>query len=273
MNILPLVLALALMLSVLTIEKMEKFKNQIIVQREYQIFLQENERKIFNQRQKKLYGENEKDIKQLSFRFFIDKKAREKDPNLTKQYRLLTLELMKILYGEAAFFKDLEQKRSDFLEEMLNAIEAAADAAPDNLIKRVEDVARLCLGDPELQKAFYHMLKGTVSREQLKEMKKMSSPIKKKCYVSLFSFINYDGKDGRVIPIEVQFAPREILKAIFVHDQIVETIITKRNELATSGDSGAADTFKNEFNDKRRPGIEDKLLNFKITSGDKTDYD
>lgn len=276
MNVLPLILALVLMLSVLTVERLEKLKNQAIVQKEYQVFLQMSERQVFNKRQKKLFEKSDKDIKQLSFRFFIDSKARDRDANITKQYRMLNIELMKVLYGEAAFFKDLEQKRNNFLEELLTAIEKASEAAPEKMIKRVKDIARLDLDDPELQKAFYHMLKGTVTREKMQEIIKddkqdIHPDIKEKSYVSLFNFINYEGASANP-RIEIQKAPREILKAIFISDEIVEAIMTKRQELASNNDSGASAAFQMEFCDKRRPGLDDKLLDFKITSGEKKDY-
>lgn len=268
MNILPLVLALVLMLSVLTVERLEKFKNQTAVQKEYQLFLKEGERVVFNKRQKKLFGESDKDIRQLSFRFFIDKKARERDANVTKQYRVLMIELMKIVYGEAAFFKNLEKKRPNFLEEMLTAIEKAADAAPEKAIKRIQDIARLNLDDPELQDAFYHMLKGSVTREKSKAIKKISPRTQAKAYVSLFNFINYEGKSATP-RIEIQHAPQEVLKAVFVSDEVVDAIIAQRNKLAKTEDKTA---FENEFKDKRRSGIDDKLLDFKISNADKTGY-
>ena len=169
MNILPLIMALVLMLSVLTVEKLEKFKNQSIVQSEYQVFLQMSERQVFNKRQKGLFGLSQKTLRQLSFRFIIDKDAREKNDSGYKQYRMLIIELMKIVYGEAAFFKDLEMKRPNFLEEMLLAIENAADNAPKKMIKRIQDIARLNLEDPELQEAFYHMLKGDSFQGRVRE--------------------------------------------------------------------------------------------------------
>ena len=259
------------MLSVLTVEKLEKFKNQSAVQRQYQIFLQMTERQIFNKRQKSLYGQSDKSLRQLSFRFVVDKKAREQNANIAKQYRMLMIELMKIVYGDAAFFKNLEKKRSNFLEEMLNAVEQAADTASDKMIKRVQDIARLKLEDPELQEAFYHMLKGTVSREKLEEIKDTRSRVKEKAYVSLFTFINNDGAN-KVPKIVVQRAPREILKAVFINDEVVEAIIAKRNELAANKNNGSAEEFKSEFQDKRRPGLDDNLLDFSISQGSKTDY-
>jgi hypothetical protein len=271
MNILPLILALVLMLSVLAVEKLEKFKNQTVVQREYQVFLKMIERQVFNKRQKGLFGENEKSLRQLSFRFLVDKKARDGNANAAKQYRMLILELMKIVYGEAAFFKNLEKKRPNFLEEMLNAIEQAADAAPKKLINRIQDIARLNLEDPELQEAFYHMLKGTIEREKLKEMKEVKPAFKEKAYVTLFKFIHYNGKE-HTPRIVVQLAPREILKAIFESDEVVDAIIVRRNELAVNKDSGSETAFKNEFNDKRRTGLDNNLLDFKISSGKKDAY-
>lgn len=278
MNILPLILALVLMLSVLTIEKLEKFKNIKIVQQEYQQFLKMHERQVFNKRQKSLYGHNEKTLRQLSFRFFVDKEARNRDENVAKQYRMLMIELMKVVYGQASFYKNLEQKRPNFLEELLTAVEQAAEKAPKKTIRRIQDISRLNLEDSELQEAFYHMLKGTVSREQLAEMneemkdkKNVASYVKEKGYVSLFNFINDEGKKATP-KIVVQRAPREILKAIFVSDEVVEAVITKRNELAANKTDGSEAAFKSEFVDKRRPGLDDKLLDFSISAGDKSYY-
>ena len=148
----------------------------------------------------------------------------------------------------------------------MDAIQEAADEAPKDLIKRIEDIARLKLKDPALQKAFYRMLKGTISWEQRKEVKEFSLEMQKKAYVSLLAFINYNDK----YTIQVQHAPRELLKAIFVNDEVVEAVIAKRNELAEEKDTAG---FKSEFEDKRRPGIENTMLDFTISGSDKTDYD
>ena len=271
MNILPLVLALALILAVLTVEKSENFKNHVVVQIEYQNFLKNNDRQAFNARQRTLfYGKNQSDIKQLSFRYFIDKNAKESYASAAKQYRLLILALMQNLYSEANFFKKIEEKRSDFLSELLVAIEEAAAKAPKNLIKREEDISRLKLDDAELHEAFYNMLKGTISREHFD--KNPSEAVKKKQYVSLFYFINYEGTTHPP-RIEIQKAPREILKVVFKNDDdIVEKIIARRAELAEKEENGNSLIFQNEFLQHRTNDIDDQLLDFKITAGDKTKY-
>lgn len=271
MNVLPLILALVLMLSVLTVEKLEKFKNQTIVQNQYQAFLKMNQGQIFNKREKSLFGISETTLRQLSFRFLIDKKAREEKSKEAQQYRMLILELMKIVYGEAAFFKNLQMNRPGFLEELLTAIEQAAEKVPKKTMRRIQDIARLDLEDPELQEAFYRMLKGSISRDQLENVKDKGARFKEKAYASLFTFI-HDGGTGDPPKIVIQRAPREILKAVFASDEIVEAIILRRNELSLNKESGSEAQFKSEFIEKRRPGIEDSLLDFKISVGTKTMY-
>lgn len=299
MNIIPFVLALALMISLMTIERLEKFKNKEIVQIEYKNFLENEERKFFNLRQQRLFGLKKTSHRRLSFRYFIDKDLREKKAAQAQQSRLITIEFLKIVYGHTAFYKELERRRPNFIEEMLDAIEEASDAMPEKSIKRVEDIPFIQLDDPELQEAFYHMLKGTISRDKLVEAKKMepekrsarrrnirnrrkkteeqatdqlilTPQMVEKAYPSLLTYININEKRAA---IEIQKAPRELLKAIFGNDEVVEAIILKRNEYAESKTNGAAESFKNEFKDKRRPGLDESLLDFQITFTNKSKYD
>lgn len=272
MNILSLVLALVLILSVLMIERLDKFKNQMIIQKQYQAFLTDSERKMYNQRQKALFKDYQKSLRLLSFRYLLDKDARKKEANASKQYRLLIEDLMKNLYGKAAFFKEISAKRSNFIDELLTAIQEAADTAPENTIKDTSDIARLDLKDADLQRAFYLMLKGSVSREEFKKMEEGTSEIHEKAYTSLLNYINFDGK--KAVPrIVIQRAPREILKTIFLKDDIVESIIARRNELAKKKDEGSKNIFESEFKDKRRSDIDDQLLDFSISSSSKSEYD
>ena len=88
--------------------------------------------------------------------------------------------------------------------------------------------------------------------------------------LSLFLFINNHGVDN-IPTIEIQKAPRETLKAIFLNDEVVDAILVRRKELADSKEAGASDVFKNEFCEKRREGIDNALLNFKITKENKAE--
>lgn len=275
MNILPLILALVLMLTVLTVEKLEKVKNQAIIQKQYQVFLEKSERQVFNLRQDKLFGKSKKSLRQLSFRYIYDKKARDKNANTAKQYRMLIIELMKILYSDAPFYKELEQKRSNFLEELIDAVQTAADASPKKTIRRIQDISRLDLQDPELQTAFYKMLKGSITLDDLKELNEIENVKykKDKAYISLFTYINNFGADKKAV-INVQLCPPEILKAIFINDEVVEAVRAKREELAAKKENDSSSVaFKMEFFEKRRSGLDDVILNFEISSTSKVDYD
>lgn len=273
MNILPLVLILLLMLSVITVEKFEKVKSLVIVQHHYQKYLAETERKAFNDRQAKLAKKNSPSQRQLIFTYFYDKKFREGNPEQAKEIRLVAVELMKILYGHTSFYKAMENKRANFIDELLDEFSTAADALNTNeKIRRIEDIQRVRLADPELQEAFYHMLKGTIGKKELLLLKKdhpLSLRNEEKGYLPLLDFLKHQKANPKIV---VQLASRELLKAVFGKEDIVEAIIQKRNELdPKSGDASAQ--FANEFKGKQRAGISDVLLDFKITSTDKSGYD
>ncbi|MDP1881092.1 MAG: hypothetical protein Q8K60_09165 [Parachlamydiaceae bacterium] len=259
-----------------TIERLERFKSQTLVQEEYKRLLKDSESKEFNKRQDSLYLIPRNIHRQLSFRYILNKEQREKDENVSKQYRQIAIDLMKILYEETFFYKEMENKNSKFLEEMIDQIQEAADEAPKDTVKRVEDMARLKLKDPELQDVYYHMLKGSVTRPQLKldeekrqkEGTSLTAEQKEKTYVSLLTYIHYSNAGP-----EIQLAPRELLEAIFENPQIAEDIIVKRIELAKDYDSKGEENFKNEFNPKRKTGLSDQILNFKVSKTDKSKYD
>ena len=273
MNILPLVLVLLLMLSVITVEKFEKVKSLIVVQHQYQKYLAEMERKTFNDRQIKLAKKNSPSQRQLVFTYFFDKKLREGQPEKTKEIRSVTVDLLKILYGHAAFYKAMENKRSNFIDELLDEFTSAADALNANeKIRRIEDIQRVRLADPELQEAFYHMLKGTTDKKQLALFKKdnsLSMRNEEKAYLPLLDFLKHQKENPKIV---VQLASRELLIAIFGKEDIVEAIIQKRNEVnPKSGD--ASTQFANEFKGKQKSGISDAILDFRITATDKSGYD
>ena len=162
------------------------------------------------------------------------------------------------------------------LSYIFEKIQETADRAPKGSIRRIEDMAHLQLEDPEMQAAFYHMMKGTITRDQLKIMEaeaikngnELSASIKGRAYVSLLTYIHF----AKSSP-EIRLAPKELLKAIFENEQVVDEILIRRNELSKENDSKGKENFSIEFNPKRKTGLSDQLLNFKITKGDKSIYD
>lgn len=276
MNILPFVLALLLVLSVATVEKLEKFKSLVAVQHEYQFYLDKLDRKALNEHQKNMGKWTESaSQRQLSFAFFYEKSMR--DGEKARQIRQITIDLIKVLYGDAAFFKQLESRRPNFIDEMLDDFIASADKLAEvEKIRRIEEIRRIRLSDPELQHAFYQMLKGTTTRDQWQEMqqnknsdekKPLSDRNREKGYLPLLDFLKHQ-KDNPVI--KIRHAPRELLLAIFGKEEIVEAIIARRKELDPKKTPDASVQFANEFKGKQKPGISDELLDFNITKTKKT---
>jgi hypothetical protein len=270
MNVLPFVIALLLILSVVTIEKFEGFKNSIIIQKEYQTHMEEKERKAFNLRQENLADIHQIDTptsqRQLNFRYFIDKESRKhgRDGEM-KQIRQINSDLMKVLYGHTTFFQDLEQKRPNFTNEILDALIVATDKlSKKNKIRTIEEISRIELEDEELQEAFYKMLKGTVTKQELRESEEKNPNFfedlknHRKNYLSYLTFIHFDKSST----IKVRFASKELLTAIFGEEELVDTIIEKRKELCAQENADA--TLFEEFRGKQKNGIADALLDFSI---------
>lgn len=268
MNILPFVLALLLVLSAVSVEKLERFKSLMAVQHAYQFYLDQLDRKALNEHQKNM-GKWSKATsgRQLSFSYFYLKEMREGEK--AKQMRQITVDLIKVLYGEAAFFKALESRRPHFVDEMLDDFIASADQLTDvEKIRRIEEIRRIRLSDPELQHAFYQMLKGTTTREQWHDMqcgekKMLSDRNREKGYFSLLDFLKHEKNNAA---IKIRHAPRELLLAIFGKEEVVEAIVARRKELNPKNTPDASVQFASEFKGKQKPGISDELLDFNLTT-------
>jgi hypothetical protein len=272
MNILPLVFALVMVLMVMTIEKIDSFKNQSMVETAYQQFLTKYERQEFNLKQRRLYEKYNDKIANLNWGALLTKTTQsneggqqDSDMKAEAQIRLISIPLMDILYGHADFYQKVKDKRENLPEELLDAIKKAVNEKNSPLIKDKLDIAWLKLEDPELQEVFYHMLKGTVSRDDYKQIMNDKTYQPGKAYVSLLYYVNKD----KFKPIEMAHAPLELLKAIFEKEEDALAFMKKRSEINRK-DSGAADALKAEFIEKRRQGLEDTTLDFKISKTGKS---
>jgi hypothetical protein len=260
MNILPFVITLLLILSVITIEKLEKFKNREVVKKEYQSFIEGSERFAINDRQEKLCDKKKTSKKQLSFRYFLVKGERKNgNEEESRQLRLITIEFLKVLYGKATFYKEMEQKRPNFLDDLLDGLIASTDRLTDkDKLRRVEDMSRLKLDDPELQDVLYKMLKGTVKKEDTKE--KFVLKNEGTSYLSLLDYIHFE--KSKIITI--RFASRELLEAIFGSSEIADQIIVMRKELCAVKNHPESNLFAQKFKGKQINGISDDILDFEI---------
>lgn len=269
MNILPLVFALIFMLSILTIEKLDNYKNRTLIHQQYEKTLELEERAEFNDREDRLYKNNKRiSFQQTPFRLFLKKDDREKNEAKYRQFRFVAIHLIKELYGKAAFYKAMEQKRPDFVEELLNAIQDEADKMHEKSIRQVEDAARIKLNDPELQAVFYKMLKGTINKKTCKEPSSDVQLDSERAYFPLLSFFNFNGMD---IKIKIRLAPKELLRAIYGTKELADRVFAFGEELSKQLRSKkpeltpdeAQAKFRNEFEGKQSPEIID-ILDYSI---------
>ena len=253
------------MLSVLTIEKLDNFKNKVIVQQRYKTTLEKQERAEFNERERRLFGSPERTChRQVTFKGFLFKEEREKNEDKYRQYRFIAINLIKTAYGHTLFFRKLQERRPEFVEDLLDAIQQAADKMPKKSFKRIEDVARIKLEDPVLQEVFYRMLKGSVGKDEFKSLPERLQKNRDKAYFPLLTFFNYDGLDKK---ISLRLAPRELLFAIYGNEELVNKVLTTREELSKElrstksmmNKAEAEAKFKTEFEGKQKQEIIDVL--------------
>jgi hypothetical protein len=275
MNILPLVFTLIIILSVLTIEKMERFTHKVIIQKKYEQLFSDQHNSSFNIRQRRLCGLNPRSHRRISFRAFLQKKFRDENPEKYKQIRQITIDLIQVLYGHTKFYKKMDQKRPDFVSELLDAIEASTVQMHENSIKTIQDASKIKLEDPVLQEVYYRMLKGTIGKEESKKELNKELMNSEKAYMPLLTFFNYEDVNSK---IKLGLASREILLAIYGNSDLVQKLIDMRIELTNNLNNDriqkdeATAKFQAAFENKQKQGITD-ILDYTITTTSKIGYD
>ncbi|MBA3815552.1 MAG: hypothetical protein H0X29_03360 [Parachlamydiaceae bacterium] len=177
--------------------------------------------------------------------------------------------------------------------------QSASQLPEDKGLKKAADIANLKLGDDELDDVFYKMLKGApfkdldktvvpdlskeVPKEQVQEeddasdvgTEKADEHRSPKGYFSLLDFVTLQPLNK----VRIYLAPREVLKAVYRDDAIVNDVINKRNELyhqASSGDNetikSLSEAFKNEFNNRQDQAVGD-VLDFTVTKTNPKKYE
>jgi len=274
MNILPLVLLLLVIISVMSVERMHKFKNTMLTQQEYMNYVDTMERKEFNHRQNSLAKQWDPSHRLLSFRIFLNKESREKaGPEMQAQIKFIFKELIKQLYGNAQFYQELESKRPACWDEMIDCIMRASDmrTSKATVINHIDKISSLNLEDEELQFAFYRMLKGTIQWKERFNPELTTDQNRLKAYPSLLFYLNFDGANATEIKIKIDRAPIELLRAIFEDESTVLKIIEVRtsSEFKKQND---AKGFEEMFKGKQKKEISANLLDFSINKEDRREY-
>lgn len=303
MNVLIFVMTMLMLLSIMTYARLESYRSSQAFQIVFKHYMQEDETGYLNVKAKQTYKNinvSEKNGKpspkinaspRIGIDFLYDK-TRESNSKQWEQTKVLLKNLMRTLYEKHPFFKELEQKRPAFLDELLQAITKTIDTlSPEKKPKTAADLANLKLSDPELDQLLYKMLHGAfykniLADQRSKDLKKeekvteadfetsiddddLSTEVAEfkspEGYYSLLDFITSSKS-----PIRVFLASKEVLESIFHDPGTVEAILEERENLyrqaLAEGDIKALnETFKNQFQSKKDPKIDEESLNFSIS--------
>lgn len=308
MNVLALVFAVLMILGLFTHVQLENFKGFYVVKTEYNNFIKQKERAVFNEREERLYrnassskgpsktkprGKNNSN-RNINFRLLLDPEAKEKDQEKYLQHRLMLKDLMILLFQHTAFYKDIDQKRPTFLDELLDRM---VQVTKQQEIKTPQEVSKLNLQDDDLQFFYYSMMQG-VQKGADKESEK--EPVKKvETYkleeteeseeeppvadedeefepdtqsISLKNYLHFNPNQKQ---IKVWLASKELLQVIFQDSNTADAIIAKREELYPQIDKIGKDIATQElekFKAKKRSDIQDNLLDFQVSKTNPKDY-
>lgn len=309
MNILTLVFAVLLILGLFSHVQLENFKGSYLVKNQYENYITTKERRLFNEREERLYSKTtgkqtrrekrkNKSNRNINFRLLVNADAQEKDQDYYLQHRLLLKDLMILLFHDDEFYIKTEEKRPNFLDEMLDRI---IEVTKDNPITTPQEVSKLDLQDEDLQYAYYMMMKGIQKKDDgaKKESKKQPQPSSQKplggmeedeeedeevgvnvdeefepdtISISLKNYLHFNPSQKE---IKVYLASREMLQVIFQNAETANAIIEEREQLYRQIDSMGPDLASQElekFRAKKRSDIKDNLLDFKVTKTNPADY-
>ena len=277
-------MTMLMVLAIMTYARIESFRDLNSLKSQFEWYMQESERKYPNSVNDNKYNyqnpskrksgndpyakqkDEEKACSRLPFYLFLNKAQREAKHEIYVQHVKLAKLLMTELYGDTDFFHEAQEVQPDFLDALINQLTEVSDNLPKGqTVISSADLASINLGDPVLDKAFYRMLKGTVEIDEQDE---------KATYPSLINYVTVKNKTK----VRIFLAPHDILMVIYDNPALVKEIEETRlnlykqvkDESLTKDE--ATEEFQKQFGNKQREGIEEKVLDFRVTKTNPKDY-
>lgn len=264
MNILLFIVSMMMILSIVTYARFQTFLDHNVIQKEYLRFMQIEERKQFNEKQNSMYirhkgnklniesieAEPSKEIPEAGFSpikrnnlnsklnilSLLNESPLPETLKESSQTRIILLKLMDILYRNHPSFQHFYEMHHDLNELILHHLSTPSlhiNTYSEELT--TEKLRNIQLQDPQLQEAFYMMLKGTMTKEEAKKAKKIKLKLGKEKeslpdegYRSLLDFIIIS-KNKK--PISIYLASEPLLLAIYQDSNLVYSILEKRKEI------------------------------------------
>ena len=286
MNVLLFVMSMLMLLVMITYGRLESFRSFAFVQVQFKEYMEHNERAFVNQSAVDRYNstvatrseksqvdqrEKSKASSKLSFNLFIDKKERDANQQQLETHLNVARSLIYYLYGDQEFYKELEIKRPNFVNEIFSALMTQSE--PLSKIKKVKELATIDLKDPDLNDAFTRMLKGAYEKPP---KNKEPRPIKlDEGYYSLLDFITVGtGK----LQLRVFLASRQLLIAVYGNSSTVDEIVRVRYQLYKNVvdkvmDVGqAGEELKTLFGNSALPFVPADFLDFGVSKTNPNRY-
>lgn len=291
MNLLPFVMTFLMLLALMSYARWETFLNFSGFKVQFEHYIRETERGFYNAQAELKYKNtkatkkegnqpktNTDAISRLSFYPILHHRED------SGHYIAIAKNLIKQLYGTHRFYKEMEEKNPNFLEEIFARLPVAyQNLPPQQKINQIADLATFDLGSTELNEVFCKMLKGTLLVEEKKpipeeisfvddesenEHEEEQEYVSDKGYYSLLDYISLQNKK-----IRVYLASQELLLAIFGDPVIVNEIIQQRRNLyrvaKTKNATEATTLFENLFKNKSNYTI----LDFSVSTTNPSLYE
>lgn len=286
MNVLLFVMSMLMLLVMITYGRLESFRNFAFVQVQFKEYMEHNEREFINQAAIDRYQttpatrseksesdkrEKSKASSKLSFNLFIDKEERDANQVQLETHLNVARSLIYYLYGDQDFYKELEAKRPNFVNEIFSALMTQSETLPK--IKKVKELATIDLKDPELNDAFTRMLKGAYEKPP-KDQEQRPTKLQTG-YYSLLDFITV-GK-GK-LQLRVFLASRQLLMAVFGNPATVDEIVRVRYQLYRNvvnkvlDANQATEEFKTLFGNSALPFVPEDFLDFGVSKTNPNPY-
>lgn len=273
MNILLFVMTFLMLLSLMSYARWETFRNFSGFKAEFEHYMRETERGFYNAQAVKWYdqthatkqaGHDNASTNAISRLTLYPILYKQKD---SFQFAEIAKRLMRLLYGSHHFFKEIQEKEPNFLDEIFaRLIQVIQNLPKEQQITQASDLANLDLGDPTLNEVFCKMLKGSLTvasqaqgQSSLEEdtsadekEAEVDEYVSDKGYYSLLDYISMKNKPK----LRIFLAPRELLLAIYGDPATVDAVIQERKTLYKLVNDGtktaqeATTMFKSAFENR-----------------------
>lgn len=243
MNLLIYVTALLLALSALSYQSLSRFQNNADKEKFWNRRMRvdsvcaynERVRDQFNEAKEKPETEDKEkpDSKKsldafakINLKFLIGNSKESVPPETLTAYESVAKRLIRVLYGEQPFFKNLLQKNPNLLDQLFPALRKA-NSELKNPIGVVRNLSNIPLPDEDLKSLWYNLCKkaalGPLAMQALNPLKDTPDECSDTC------FTNFLGNKGS--KIRVFLANPALLFALYEEEGLVKQIIEKRDDL------------------------------------------